>query len=510
MGGKASQDSMVRWARGGAWWLVCALCAWPAALWAEAEPAAAAATAAPAAAADAKPCDKKDCDKHPCCEQDCDDADCDDDDDCCAGEPCPERHGPCAEKHGDCPGKAGPCPEKQGDCPHKAGPCPEGHGDCPEKAAKQPCDKPCDPPCEGEGPGKPGHGWKHPGPPPGPFGFRGLHLRPEALIQVQGVAYTGKDAQLSNGDRAHEPGFALRRARFGFEGGLGRRLDFGIVTDLAASQPLSEAWFGIGAWHNAKLIVGAQKVPFSHFAMMGSGEQALAERPFSVNAMAPYRQVGATLTGKYHLLGAQWFIGAYNGFERNKTFFAGIQENAGFNGDHFNGLSYVGRLQFEPLGQLGPAVADHSHKSLRFEVGGGAVYNDGGTTKSFSYSADAHIKWRGAHIAFEWLRDEAKPQQTPTSASTIPADINRQAIIAEAGYAFWRFNAAARFELIDPNTAVSNNEDQKIISGALGYQLVRNRMRVQLQYDHRAESKGTPGQAGLENDTVFGQFQLML
>jgi len=472
---KVAQTSLVVMARRLAFWLALALSAVPLAAFAADDAPAAAPVPLPAAAAPAqtapaadKPCETKDCPakdcekRKDCCDQACDDGPCDDCGECCA-------EGPCAE-------------------------CKEAHA------------KPCDQPCDAEGHGA--DGGKHPmlhG-----IRFGKLRARPVALIQTQFVAYTGKDAQLANGDRAQDMGFSMRRARFGLDGGLGRRVDFGIVADFVQGNPLSEAWMGLGAWHNAKLIVGAQKVAFSHFAMVGSGDQALAERPFAVSAMAPFRQVGATLTGKYDLLCAQWFLGAYNGFERNATFFEGIQENAGFNGNHFNGLSYVGRVQLEPLGRLGPAVADHGRKSLRFEVGGGVLYNDGGTTKSLSYSGDVHLKWRGAHLAFEYLRDAAKPQQQPTTASTIPADINRQAIIVEGGYAWWRLNAAVRYELIDPNTANKDNEDQGIVSAALGYQLMRNKLRVQVQYDHRAENKGTPGQAGLENDTVFGQFQFML
>ena len=469
-----AQTSVVVMARRLALWLGLALILVPAAALAAddaAAPAPAPAPAGEAAPAAAKPCDKpcdkKDCDKH----KDCNDKDCDDCDEPCDDGPCP-----------DCP----ECPEMKGK-----------HGD-----------KPDGKPGEGEGHGPRGPGWKHPMVPGMMFGM--FSARPEALLQTQFVAYTGKDSQISNGDRAHDIGFSMRRARFGLDGGLGQRVDFGIATDLAAPQPLTDAWLGIGTWPNARLIVGAQKVPFSHFAMMGSGEQALAERPFSVNAMAPYHQIGATLTGKYELLGAQWFLGAYNGFERNPNFFQGIQENAGMNGNHFNGLAYVGRVQLEPLGALGASVADHSHKSLRFEVGGGAVYNDGGTTKSISYSADAHFKWRGAHLAFEYLRDEAKPQQQPTTVTTIPADVTRQAFIIEGGYAWWRLNAAVRYELIDPNTAVKDNTDQGIVSAAVGYQLMRNKLRFQVQFDHRAENKGTPGQAGLDNDTLFGQFQFML
>ena len=106
----------------------------------------------------------------------------------------------------------------------------------------------------------------------------------------------------------------------------------------------------------------------------------------------------------------------------------------------------------------------------------------------------------------EYLLDSAAPKIAPTVASTIPDTLKRQAIIAELGYAWWRFNAAARLEFIDPNTSLKDNHDEMVVSGALGCQLTQNRARVQLQYDHRSQSTGP----ALKDDTLFAQFQVKL
>jgi hypothetical protein len=336
----------------------------------------------------------------------------------------------------------------------------------------------------------------------------GIGIKPELLLQFQPAILTGEGNQLSRGDRAELPGFSMRTARLGLSGDFARRARFVLDTDLVtiAQTPVTQAFIGLSSWKNAELLVGAHKVPFSRFAMLGSGEQALIERPLSVQAMAPFYQLGATMTGHYpDLLGLRWYVGGYNSFDRQTNFYAGIHENSGLNGNRFGGISLAGRVQLEPFGDMGRPVADLDHKRFRLEVGGGYLFNDSGTTRSNAMSADVQVKFRGAHAIVEVLQDDAQPRALPTTPQTIPAKLTRRAIIAEVGYALYRFNAAARVELVDPNTDLKDNRDEKILSGALGYQVMRNRLRVQLQFDHRAENLQQ-----ISNDTLFAQVQLML
>ena len=340
-------------------------------------------------------------------------------------------------------------------------------------------------------------------------------VNPHALLQVQSALLAGDDNQQLRGDRAERVGFSMRRASLGLTGGLGERVEFGLETDLVDSELLNEAWIGIDTWPGARITVGAQKVPFSRSAMLSSGHTALAERPLAVEAMAPMRQIGAVASGAYERLGMQWHLGAFNGYERDPNFFAGVRENAGLRGNRFNGLSYVARLALEPLGLLGRTTADlrsaggmvptSKDRGLLVQVGIGGLYNDGGSTVSRAMSADLHVKLRGVHLLLEWLDDSAQPSNRPDSGATIPAAIERQALIAELGYAYGRGNIAFRFENIQPNSD-SAASDERVFSSAIGYQLQRNRLRAQLQYDERIETAGH----AVDNRSLFAQIQLML
>jgi hypothetical protein len=324
-----------------------------------------------------------------------------------------------------------------------------------------------------------------------------------------------EDAQDARGDlverpqggsgTAWMPGFEVPRARFGLSGQFANHVPFTIVTDLAASR-LTDAWVGYERFHFAKMYFGAKTVPFARSAILSSADAALSERSRAVAAMAPFRQVGVTLAGDYKLLGIGWQMGVYNGFDRLPTFHAGLENASGLHGNRLHGLSYVGRLQSAPLGDLGPAVHDIKGGDLRVLVGGGGYLNEGGTTSSQGVSADLHAKLKGAYVLLEFVRDTAEPSEKPTSLNTIPAKITRQAMIGEAGYFRGKLGLAVRAELIDPNTDKEDNDDELWLSACVGWHFVRNLLRFQLQYDHRREQAGV----AIANDVLLAKMMLRL
>lgn len=344
-------------------------------------------------------------------------------------------------------------------------------------------------------------------------------LQPRALLMSQAGLYTGEDNQQNRGDRMERPGFALRRARIGFAGTYGQSTTFGVFADLAGllassgnQSMLSEAWVATKPWQSGTVIVGAHRTPYSKSAMASSGQLALAERSHAAIAMAPFRQVGVTLTGAYDVAGLQWHAGVYNAFERGSRFYAGAREFSGLQGNTLGAaggapaLLGVARVSVAPMGDMGADLADSKHSDFRFEVGANGYYNAGGSTTSVGMGADAHVKVKGVHVLVEWLRDTNEPKDKPSSTTLIPATVTRQALIGEAGYQWKRLLVSGRIEVIDPNTDSDDNEDEMLLSGCVGYATPGNRTRVLLQYDHRTEQHGL----SLNNDTLFAHLQLML
>ncbi len=330
-----------------------------------------------------------------------------------------------------------------------------------------------------------------------------MQIRLHTRIELRAGLLAGEDNQLDRGDLVERPGFAIPRARFGLQGHFAKHVPFTIVTDLVGS-PLTDAWIGYDRFHFLKMWFGARTVPFSRSAILSSADAALSERSRSSNAMAPFRQVGLTVGGDYGLLGLSWRLGVYNGFDRGATFYLGAVNSSGLHGNKFHGLSTVARLQVEPMGKIGPSVHDLSGGKLRLAVGGGAYMNDGGGITGAGYSADLHLKVAGVHLLAEWIRDNASPKDRPTTASTIPETLTREAISAELGYVWNKMTFAARVELVNPNTTVKNSDDEMWVSAAVGRTLVGNLLRVWLQYDHRREQAGLP----FDNDSLL--FKIML
>jgi hypothetical protein len=309
------------------------------------------------------------------------------------------------------------------------------------------------------------------------------------------------DNHLLRGDLVERPGFAVPRARFGISGELDKHIKFAMVTDMTDGE-LVAGWIGYDKWNFARIYAGSQTVPFARSAMYSSVDAALAERARSASTMAPFRQVGLTLAGSYDL-GLSWFLGAYNGWNRGNLFWQGAVPNAGLDGNRFNGLSYVGRVEYA-TGDVGGPVADQARGPFRIGFGGGGYYNDGGTIAGWGASADLILKVRGLHVLVEYIVDDASPDKEPTEPTVIPASLRRSALIAEAGYYLPSdVSIAVRGELIDTNADVDDNEDEMWLSASVGYHLLGNQARVMLNYDHRQEMDGE----ALANDSLYLQFQ---
>jgi hypothetical protein len=336
-------------------------------------------------------------------------------------------------------------------------------------------------------------------------------IAPVALIQVQAVPWAGDDALLQGGDVAERAGFRLRRARLGFEGNVLDIVPFEVSTELnvgtESSAALLDAWIGYTHLDYVQLFAGARKVPFSHSAMTGAGESALIERPFAVNAMAPYRQVGATVEGHIFDRAFNYYLGVYNGFQREETFFAGYRDNGAALGNIFDELAYAARLSTEPLGPIGKSIADLDRGALRLAAGGSFFFSDGGARDAMSAGGDLVLQVAGFHLLGEFLWSETSPEKEPTQETTQITDIESMGAVAEAGYVLpWNIGITARFEWIDSNTAIDDEGDQWAVTAGVGYHFVDNVLRAQLDYTHREELHGQ----SLDNDTVNIQLQLNL
>lgn len=346
-----------------------------------------------------------------------------------------------------------------------------------------------------------------------------LSIEPVVLMQVQGIPYVGSDATIEAGDPADRAGFRFRRARFGFEGRLFHRVPFEITAEFNSNYQgttsvsqgtasLHDAWFGYDRFPFLQVFVGAQDVPFSRYALTGSGDGALIERPFAVRAMAPFHQLGALVQGHLWKGALNYYVGVYNGLERGDQFFQGYIENSSILGNRFDGLTYAGRLTSEPLGSLGRTIEDLHHGKFRVAAGASAFYSDGGMSGTVGAGGDLLVHFRGLHVMGEILANRVAPKQAPTVPTNLTSTITSIAAVGEAGYVIVkeRLGLTTRFEWINPNTAVADQRNSWIFTVGASYHILSDFLKAQLDFNHREELHGV----SLKNDSLVFQAQLNL
>jgi hypothetical protein len=339
-----------------------------------------------------------------------------------------------------------------------------------------------------------------------------LTVEPTVLLQVQAIPYAGADSTLQANDPAERGGFRFRRARLGFEGRVFHRVPFAISaefnSDNKGTAVLHDGFFGYDRYKFLQVFVGAHDVPFSRSALTGSGDQALIERPFAVRAMAPFHQLGAHLEGHLWNGGLNYFAGVYNGLQRTDQFFTGFVENSAMLGNRFDGMTYAGRLTSEPLGGLGRTIEDLHHGKFRLAAGASTFYSDGGTRGVLGLGGDLLLHFKGLHVLGEFLANRSTPKLTPTQPSNQTATVTSIGAVGEVGYVLFkdRLGVTARFEWLDPNTAVKDESDSWIVTGGLSYHVLHDFLKAQVDYNHRQELHGK----SLQNDSVVIQAQLHL
>jgi hypothetical protein len=241
--------------------------------------------------------------------------------------------------------------------------------------------------------------------------------------------------------------------------------------------------------------------------MTSSAEIQFTTRPFAVEAMAPERQLGALLTGGFFKNRIKYFIGVYNSLERGETFYAGYKILEYEKGNRIKRLVYAGRLEFHPLGELTPGIADVQRQDFGFALGGSYFYNDGTTRTIHATSADVHIKFMGFSLLGEFLLDSSEPVPEPISQATeLPVAFKRMAFYAQVGYIlpWFPLEYAARLEYIDDNNEIEDEGDELLFVGGVHFYWYENRVKFLLDYIHRSERHGI----SIENDTLLFQTQV--
>ena len=336
-----------------------------------------------------------------------------------------------------------------------------------------------------------------------------FNITPHTRIQAW-LGWAADDSLLSQGDHMQESGFRLRRARFGVDGSLFKTITYSLELDVFDQEksggPLYQAyvdwtptrWFG--------MTVGLHKFPFVKTEMNSSGDIAHLDRAIGVDAMAPGNTLGISLHSELWEKHLTLTLGVFNGLQRKASFFQGYNGIGISEGNKFERLSYVGRIDVEPLDPIGDGEVDlKSEKSFRLAFGGGGFYSNGKTSEIYGASGYLHMKAWGFHLLGEAIWDHARPQAKPTSLDALTTEVSRVTAHGTVGYMILKelLGLSARVEYINDNMDLDNEGDQVVVAATLAYYAFGHNLKVQLEYQKRIELYG----ASIANDSVVAGMQ---
>jgi len=157
-------------------------------------------------------------------------------------------------------------------------------------------------------------------------GWNGEHFfikSPDGQFQIQPYGYVQTDFRSFDGDGAPANTFAVRRARFGFQGNYGKHFQFAILTDAASSGTGTSGAIVRDVYLNAKINdafqiqAGQFKEPFAQELVAGITNIDFVERGLQSllypSGVFAFRSPGAVIHGDINKGVIQYWGGIFNG-----------------------------------------------------------------------------------------------------------------------------------------------------------------------------------------------------
>jgi hypothetical protein len=295
--------------------------------------------------------------------------------------------------------------------------------------------------------------------------------------------------------------FRIRRAKTKFEGwAYDKNLTYELQLNWPDSaNPLEDAVLNYDFSRGKKttqLKFGQFKVPFGRQELTSSGSQEFVDRSIVSNEFARGRDIGVQLWGTPAAGKLDWRVGIFNGNGRT------VSRN---DNDKYQ---YNARLTWQPFGDVKYSEGDfESSDRPLFALAGQYESNEravaaAGTTPADSadreiVGGDVVFKYKGLFVFGEFF--------DATTERRIASDFDSDGFNVQVGYFIvpQKFEVAARFAVLDPNSEVDDNEREER-GLALGYFFSKHARKLQLDY-RQIENKAT----GREDDELRLQYQII-
>lgn len=240
--------------------------------------------------------------------------------------------------------------------------------------------------------------------PPVTAGFDGEHFfirSANGQMQIQPYGYVMTNYSSYIGDGAPPSSFAVRIARFGFQGNYGDHYQWGLLIDAASSSSagvqqaiLRDLYLNWKFTNELQIQAGQFKEPFSQEELTGRTNLDFAERGIESrlypSAVSAFRSPGITIHGDIDKGVVQYWAGAFNGKGYAVTNTTSVPET-------------VGRLRFYPWRNtkneflnrfaFGGSIAYSTTRGLSGEQTPTMVMNDGAYTWFPAFAVNGNV-WR--------------------------------------------------------------------------------------------------------------------
>ena len=201
-------------------------------------------------------------------------------------------------------------------------------------------------------------------------------------IRFRGIVRSGANWDLDDENDKTLDQFQNTNVRFGFDGVLGKSLEFKINSDWSkGAVALQDAYLDIkySSWLKAR--VGKFQVPLEWERFVSPSDLLFYDRAFPAQ-IGPNRDVGAQLFGSLASDRVQYSVGVFNGGA----------DNSNINGDSNDDKDVYGRLWLTPL----KGVSDLAG-NLGIGFAANAGFHTNGTPSGYkSTSGNAFFSWKAA------------------------------------------------------------------------------------------------------------------
>ena len=275
--------------------------------------------------------------------------------------------------------------------------------------------------------------------------------------------------------------FRIRRMKTKFDGWIYTKdLTYELQLNWPdTANPLEDANLDYDFTSGKKLVrlkAGQFKAPFSFQQLTSSGNLQLVDRSILDGFFVPARQLGAQVWGQ---LGPEtvadfvdWRLGVFNGNGRTTT----ANDN-----DEFQ---YVGRVVISPWGGVGYSESNLEAYDFRLSVAGEYNNNDAIIQPATGARTGTAVETFGASVVLKAVKSLFVYGQYFSGQSETAAGVetDRDGWLVQGGWLFTpKWEVAARYAVLDPNTDTENN-DQTEWRGGLSWYMNRHGWKLQADY----------------------------